>query len=368
MPDKIDLRFGSNDVRLGPREWVVALALILAVIGLAPVVWPFLEPLRLEPDHRLPFSLGNDYYTYARLCRAAAARGKTLLVGDSVVWGHYVPKEEALSAQLNKLSGAERYANLGVDGIHPAAMLGLLEHHGHAIRRRAVVLHCNLLWMSSRRHDLSADKEFAFNHPTLVPQFSPRIPCYKESFADRLGIAIERGMPFHAWKKHLQFAYFGGDDLPAWTMHHPYNCPLRAVTLRLPSPNEEPSPKPDTRPWTAQGIARQGFAWVDLDASLQWRFFRETADLLLRRGNRLFVLVGPFNEHMVKPDSLAAYQARKRAVGAWLAERGIPHLVAEPLPSELYADASHPLADGYRLLAGRLLECAAFRHFGQASP
>ena len=149
MSDKIDLRFGSNDVRLTPREWVIALAIILAVLGLTPVVWPLVEPLRIESNHRLPFRLGNDYYTYARLCRAAHAQGNTLVVGDSVVWGHYVPTDGTLTHYLNELAGGERFANLGVDGIHPAAMLGLIEHYGDAIRNRNVILHCNLLWMSS---------------------------------------------------------------------------------------------------------------------------------------------------------------------------------------------------------------------------
>lgn len=363
MSDKVDLRFGSNDVRLSPREWVIALAIILAVLGLAPVVWPFLEPLRLEADHRLPFSLGNDYYTYARLCRAAASQDKTLVVGDSVVWGHYVNKEETLSAHLNRLAGGERFANLGVDGIHPAAMLGLVKHHGDAIRRRNVVLHCNLLWTSSPRHDLSTEKEFDFNHPTLVPQFAPRIPCYREPFGERLGIAIERRLPFHAWKKHLQTAWFGGSDVASWTLGHPYECPVAAVTLELPSPNEPPSPRPDARPWAEQGIARQGFAWVELRSSLQWRFFRETVELLRGRGNRIFVIVGPFNEHMLSDESRSAYTARKEAVSAWLLASGIPHFAPGPLPSALYADASHPLAEGYKLLARHLFDNDAFITF-----
>ncbi|HUT34003.1 MAG TPA: hypothetical protein VNE39_11010 [Planctomycetota bacterium] len=363
MSDKIDLRFGSNDVRLSPREWVIALAIILAVLGLAPLVWPFVEPLHIEPDHRLPFRLGNDYYTYGRLCRAAAAQGRTLVVGDSVVWGHYVPKEETLSAHLNRLDGREDFANLGVDGIHPAAMLGLMDHYGHAIRNRNVVLHCNLLWTGSARHDLSTEKEFAFNHPTLVPQFSPRIPCYREPFGERLGIVIERRLPFHAWKKHLQIAWFSGSDLASWTLEHPYDCPVEAVTLQLPSPNEPPSPRPDARPWTEQGITKQGFAWVELDTSLQWRFFRETVELLRGRGNRLFVLVGPFNEHMLTDDSRQVYADRKQVVEDWLKANGIPHFLPDPLPSALYADASHPLAEGYKLLAKQIFDNAAFIRF-----
>jgi len=366
MSDKIDLRFGSNDVRLTPREWAIALPAIVAVLSLMPVVWAFIEPLRLEPDHRLPFSLGNDYWMYGRLCRAAAAQGKTLVVGDSVVWGHYVPKEETLSAHLNRLAGEERFANLGVDGIHPAAMLGLVEHHGEAIRRRNVVLHCNLLWTSSPRHDLSTEKEFPFNHPTLVPQFAPRIPCYREPFGERLGIAIERRLPFHAWKKHVQIAWFGGSDVASWTLGHPYECPVAAVTLELPSPNEPPSPRPDARPWAEQGLARQSFAWVELDQSLQWRLFRQAVQLLRSRGNRIFVVLGPFNEHMLTEESRAAYAARRLAVEDWLSYHNIPYFCPDPLPSALYADASHPLAEGYELLARQLFANDAFITFDRS--
>jgi hypothetical protein len=47
-------------------------------------------------------------------------------------------------------------------------------------------------------------------------------------------------------------------------------------------------------------------------------------------------------------------------VEAWLREHGIPCCAPAALPSELYADASHPLGDGYALLAKRLLEDQSF--------
>jgi hypothetical protein len=46
---------------------------------------------------------------------------------------------------------------------------------------------------------------------------------------------------------------------------------------------------------------------------------------------------------------------------AWLKSENIPCCAPEPLPSELYADASHPLTEGYRLLAAQLFADAAFR-------
>ncbi len=81
------------------------------------------------------------------------------------------------------------------------------------------------------------------------------------------------------------------------------------------------------------------------------------------RGNRVFVIVGPFNEHMLTEESLAAYRERKQEAAARLRASGIPHAVPPPLPSRLYADASHPLPAGYRLLAEHLLADGSFVRF-----
>ena len=78
---------------------------------------------------------------------------------------------------------------------------------------------------------------------------------------------------------------------------------------------------------------------------------------------RVFVLVGPFNEHMLTDTARQVYQARRHAVEAWLRQNDIPHSIPPPLPSDLYADASHPLAGGYRMLADDLFENEAFARF-----
>jgi len=363
MAERGEVAFGSNEVRLTVRDWLIVAAIVVPLLAFTPMVWERVEPLGLVPDYRVPYRLSSDYWVYGRWSRAASSQRRTLVVGDSVVWGHYVPKAQTLSAHLNRLAGGERFANLGADGTHPAALAGLVEHYGGAMRRRNVVLHCNLLWTSSKRHDLTATKEFAFNHPRLVPQFFPRIPCYRETFSRRLGIAIGRAAPFSAWAEHLRIAYFDNADVPTWTLDHPYRNPLRAITLRLPSPDEPPEPKPDARPWQVKGIGRFDPGWVELDASFQWASFQRSVATLRRRGNRVFVLLGPFNEHMLKGESVAVYTRRKAAVAAWLRESGVPHLVADALPTALYADASHPLGEGYALLARRLYASEAFTRF-----
>ncbi|MBN1419895.1 MAG: hypothetical protein JXP34_14030 [Planctomycetes bacterium] len=355
--------FSSNAIRLSPREAIAAGLFITAALVAIPIAWEKIEPLGAGEDYRVPFRLGSDYWTYGRWTRAARAAGKTLVIGDSVVWGHYVASGETLSAALNAASGGERFANLGVDGIHPAALAGLMRYYGGAIRGCDCIVQMNPLWLSSPRHDLSTDKEFTFNHPMLVPQFFPSIPCYAESFDGRLGNAIARRLPAWGWANHIRIAYFGDTDLAGWALAHPYENPLRAITLSLPSPDEPPDPVPVAKPWTEQGIARFRPPWVDLETSFQWRSFREAVRLLSERGNRVFVLVGPFNEHMLEDESLRTYETLKGGIAAWLREQGIPHAVPAALPSEVYADASHPIAEGYRTLADRLLEDQDFRRF-----
>jgi DNA-binding transcriptional regulator of glucitol operon len=95
--------------------------------------------------------------------------------------------------------------------------------------------------------------------------------------------------------------------------------------------------------------------WVDLAGSLQWKSFLRTVDLLQQRGNTVMVLVGPFNEHLLKDASREKYRALKREIEGVLKDKGIPFLAPDPLPSEFYGDASHPLSAGYALLAKQLV-------------
>ncbi len=350
--------FGVNAMRLSLRQWSAALLILAACIGEIPQVWKQIEPLPTGPDDRVPYSLSKDYWLYQRRPERVSDSASVAVLGDSVVWGHYVPCDQTLSAHLNRLSGGKRFANLGVNGAHPAALLGLVDHFGQAIARRKVLLHCNLLWMSSKRHDLQ-DKRAPLNHPALVPQFFPRIPCYNEPLSVRLGVVIGRQVPLLGWARHLQIAYFGNRDLPSWTLEHPRENPLSAITLAMPSPDEPPSPPPLAVPWTTAGLEKFDAPWVALETSFQWRCFRQTVEILLRRGNQVFVLVGPFNEHMLTERSRGKYRELLGQADAWLSRQAIPHCVAPVLPSDDYADASHPLAEGYARLARQLLQESA---------
>ena len=355
-----DLGFASHEVRLCGRQWLVAGLILLAVFVATPGLWERGEEFAPSADYRVPYGQSADYWHFARYCRRVAAQGRTAVLGDSVVWAQYVEPDGSLTHFLNEAAGGERFANMGVDGAHPAALAGLIQHYGGALAAGKVVLHCNPLWMSSEKRDLSVREALRFNHTRLVPQLYPRVPCYRATYSQRLGVLVERAVPFLSWVGHLQAAYFDQKDIPSWTLDHPYRCPVSALTR---GPGAPPARHYDASPWTAKGIGRQDFPWVALDASFQWRSFRKAVAILRQRGNDVFVLVGPFNEHMLTPASRERYEGMRDGIVAWLRAEGIPYAAPPPLPSALYADASHPLREGYALLARQLLDDDAFARF-----
>jgi hypothetical protein len=341
--------------------WLVAGLLFALFLLLAPSAWEAAEQFEPGPDYRIPYELSADYWHFARCCRRLAAEGQVVLLGDSVVWGQYVTPGETLSAGLNAASETNLYANLGVDGMHPAALEGLIRHYGGGLAGTRVLLHCNPLWMSSPRHDLQGTREFAFNHPELVPQFTESIPCYRRSFSGRLDIVIGRSLPVFGWVRHLRLAYREGKPLPQWSLDHPYECPIPIPAGGPLNPSLEPRHEPLS--WSERGLGLQDMPWVPADGSFQWRMFRRTVACLRERGAPVFVLIGPFNEHMLGASAQARYRSLREGIEALLEADGVPCLAPPPLPSREYADASHPLAAGYARLARQLASDGGFRSF-----
>jgi hypothetical protein len=99
---------------------------------------------------------------------------------------------------------------------------------------------------------------------------------------------------------------------------------------------------------------------VSLETSLQWAAFKRTLATLNSRGNEVLVILGPFNEHLIAEESLPGYRKLRDGIVQYFREQKVQFIAPAPLPSELYADASHPLTEGYRLLAQRLVEDPAF--------
>jgi len=356
LPDGPDF---SNSIRLMGRQWAVVGLFTLVMVLFAPSLWKQVEKFDLEPDYRIPHDLSNDYWFYDRCAQLSAARYDTLLIGDSVIWGEYVTRQQTLSHYLNERAGEEHFANLGLDGADPVALAGLVQHYTCGVPGKNVILHCNPLWMSSPRRDYQDEKQFDTSHPRLIPQFIPRIPGYKEDISHRIGVLVEQRVPFNSWTSHLQTAYYGGTDIPSWTLEHPYDNPIQPLTT--PGANAtrlaaQESLRHPPIPWFKSGITKQDFPWIDLKTSLQWQSFQRAIEILQARKNRVFVLVGPFNEHMLEPESLERHRKLKSGIVSWLEEAGVPHLAPEALPSNLYGDASHPLAEGYKVLAEEVLK------------
>ena len=175
--------------------------------------------------------------------------------------------------------------------------------------------------------------------------------------------------------RHIQNAYFDQKSILSWTLEddgsdpprypNVYRNPLAQISLTVPSaPVDDPErgPKsPRHKAWSAEGQGPTQFEWVSLEASLQWRAFQRLVKELRARGNSVFVVVGPFNEHMVVEDNRATYRKLRGEISEWLKQNQIPNAMPETLPSELYADASHPLTQGYQMLAERIYADPQFR-------
>lgn len=325
---------------------------------LAPVLWQAMEDFRPDVGYRIPYELSHDYWLPERWCRYAGDHYPALIVGDSVVWGQYVTPHESLSGHLNRMAGAEVFANVGVDGLHPAAIRGLVTHFCSSIASKGVILHLNLLWMSSLRHDLSDPDRRRFNHAGLVPQFLGRPACYRPKLDEAIAAILDRSTAFFSLASHLRLTRLEGMNVQTWTLQNPYTNPFSG-DAKLSEPDDAPRGKPIS--WVERGISLRDLPWVSASASYQWAAFRDAVEILRGRDNEVLVLVGPFNRGVLSDDSPKRYRALRAQMEAWLDEQGVAYHVAAELPSELYADASHPLAEGYRLLAEDLTAAPVYQ-------
>jgi hypothetical protein len=164
--------------------------------------------------------------------------------------------------------------------------------------------------------------------------------------------ALETVGACQSWTTHLRIACFDGLDLPAWTIEHPYGNPLEGIA------DSGYDSNPQSEIINPKSVSLQ---WVRLEDSIQWHSFRQAVGLLKERRNKVFVLVGPFNEHMLDAEDAATYDRIKKTIDEWLTASGVPHWMAPALPASLYADLSHPVADGDASLARQLLNEPAFK-------
>ena len=348
-----DTRFSSNAVKLSVREWLAAVVFVVVIVLLLPPLWRHQEVSSPPADYRIPYDLSEDYWLFKQYCRSVCGLGKTLVLGDSVVWGHYVGQDQTLAHHLNGIAGSDRFVNLGLDGSHPMALYGLVRHYGKAIKGEKVILHMNLLWLSSPEADLQTKKELRFNHPRLVPQFRPRIPGYTESDSGRIGIVLERIVPFLQWVRHIQAGDFGNRDLQQWTVENPYTNPLGRISVKPLGTGKvrEKGAQSEAQSEAERAPVLQSLPWVEFETSLQWWAFESLIGMLESRGNDVLVAVGPLNEHVLAPASISTYRTLLSKAEKRLEQMDVPYLPLPLLPSRLYVDTSHPQGQGYRVLA-----------------
>ncbi len=375
-----DAPFGVNEVRLNPKQWLAAAAVVLTFVTLMPSLWKRVETFPTGPDYRIPYAISKDYWLYQRRLENLSDLRRIPILGDSVVWGEYVKPDGTLSHFLNEQSGVgDKFVNCGVNGLFPLALEGLISDYGASLRNRRIIVQCNLLWLTSPKADLSTAKEENFNHSRLVPQFGVRIPCYRATASERLSAVLERKLGFFAWTAHLQTAYYDQRSPSQWTLEddggdppvyqNAWRVPWSPLFAGIPSEAKvDPQRGPSSvrhKPWSSGGAAPTHFEWVALSRSLQWSAFQRTLHLLRERGNSVLVMLGPFNEHMIADGQRAEYRALRDGAAAELS-RDDGFLVApDTLPSELYADASHPLTTGYSKLAAQLFANERFRRWAE---
>jgi hypothetical protein len=337
-------------INLSLREWLVVIFLATGMAAVMPSI-PFRPRTPLvDRDYRIPYALSTRYDLYRRFTNLSATQFPTILVGDSVVWGQTSHREGTLAHYLNELTKQRRYINAGLDGMHPIALAQLLEHHAPAIQKKDVILHCNPLWLMVTSHDQKGAADALLNRPGLVPRLAAGANA---KIQERLEAAVARlyhGSPFDSWGERLAETRM---DFLAWSLDHPYESPLRAISSGLP-PSEDISTVRMV-PWDGSEKAKLDARWPDLEKHGQWQAFERVIDLLEARQNRVMVLLGPMNEHMMSAPMRDGYLALKRKIQEKIESRGILCFAAPPLQSDRYTDICHPLAAGYEELARELL-------------
>ena len=341
----------ADALSLAPRTLAVTAAVVLAIVlGIVPWYAGARQDPQIGDDFRLAHDLRDDYWGYRHTARKACERYPAVFIGDSVIWGMYVDNANTLTTLLNRRLGREIFGNLAIDGLHPVAMETLVRYCGNAIRGREVYLYWNPLWMNTPLYDLSGDKEFSINHPRLLPQFDWRIKSYRASLDDRVGAFLDRSLEYRAILHHCRTAFLDNEDFKTRLAKHPAENPFARCKFTF-DPGEKKKNANSRVTWKQAGIPKQDWPFVGVDRSRQFRSFRAVIRELENRGNRVRVVLGTLNPHMQTPESLARYRKLRAEVEEDLKRSGTAFIDLPELESSEYADASHPLAAGYRKLA-----------------
>jgi len=332
---------------------IISLA-IIAVITI-PKTFPLINETKFTENYRIPYHAGEDYFLFKKHAKFISKTGDIPLIGDSVIWGHYVKEEETLSACLNKKFSI-KFRNSAIDGVHPAAMNGLVENFYDDIKNKKIILGINLLWMSSSRHDLSGEKNNEINHKALLPQFFYNIPSYQPEIEERLSFVIKKNFEFLLWIDHIKINKFASNSFYSWTME---NRDKNIIDFFIPQQTEFIPPQAmETKTFTQRDVQ-----WIDVDKSLQWQFTLKTIELLKNRKNSILAIITPFNKYMMTPRSVAKMESIINTMENELQREGVNVIALPMLLPEEFADGSHPTSKGYQKIAAHLSQSSDFLKF-----
>jgi lysophospholipase L1-like esterase len=354
--------FSSNAIRLSARELLVTAVIAIGIVFFViPILWRGAENLEMSDNFRLAYDYRDDYWVYEKCVDEAMKKYPVVFIGDSVIWGMYVDNQHTLPAIINRKLHQQVAANLAIDGLHSVAMDGLIRYYGSAIKNKTVFIYLNPLWMNSKKYDLSDEEEMDVHHPRLVSQFSPKLKCYQEPLSTRMSVLLERNLPFYSLLNHIRLSFFDNEDLAQWVIDNPYDNPVSKISFKLDLIEKEHNNS--SQDWSEKGITKQDWNWVKLDESTQWAAFSDTLKLLKSRNNKVCVMIGSINPYILTKTSLKKYDELNQAIIKQLKADNVEYVAMPKLPSDYYADASHPLGKGYEIMADTILKTELMKKY-----
>ncbi|MBT4484656.1 MAG: hypothetical protein HOC71_13375 [Candidatus Latescibacteria bacterium] len=354
----------SNSMVLSVKEWIITICLCVVICLVIYHGWSSWEYYEPGQDHRETCwaELQSDYWAYMRWCRYAKEHYDALLIGDSVFWGQEVRNDETISHYLNEFHGKEVFANAANDGLFMAGINGIVTHYGDDLDNTNIILQFNPLWLASKQRDLRGEKKSNYHHPRLIPQLDSRITYY-HNLNTRLGYLLEHYCRVFPFVRHLMANYFENKSVSGWIMEHPYRNPFASITFEAAPVMAESQGR--SLDWMTKEIKVSDYPFVEISESIQFECFVNAIKKLSKNNSRVFILLGPFNHHMLTPESRERLFDMMDDVKKVFDDMGYPYFdtLKINLPSNTFADTCHLLKDGHIILAREIIKDTRFQQW-----
>jgi hypothetical protein len=354
----------SNSMILSLREWIITAVLTIGICGAIYYGWNSWEKFTPCADYRETCwaEKQSDYWAYNRWMKYARSHYKVLLIGDSVIWGQEVPINGTITHYLNESYGKEIFANLGNDGLFMAGIDGIVKYYGENLNGANVLLQLSPLWMSSPTRDLRAPKKSNYHHPRLLPLLDRRITYYHD-FNTRLDYFFERYFRIFPFVRHLTAVYYDNMSVSAWMMANPYKNPFSAITFQS-TPVMADSQGTDES-WNKKDTKLMDSPFVNPSESVQWGFYKDALSRLEKKNSKVFVMIGPFNQYMLTPESRVRLFDMVDKIKKELDSMGVPYFdtFQVGIESNMFADTCHVLRQGHILIGQKMIADPKFREW-----